>query len=74
MSKKRFVEFYLAACMKAATSGRVTRLIYTYTPEASTMPDQETIAIYFDVGSCLPVIVTGKDLLEISKAVLGALV
>ena len=30
MSKKRFVEFYLAAMMKAATNGRVTRLTYTY--------------------------------------------
>lgn len=30
MSKKRFVEFYLAAMMKAASGGRVTRLAYTY--------------------------------------------
>ncbi|MDE6935673.1 MAG: hypothetical protein K2P26_08690 [Oscillospiraceae bacterium] len=30
MSKKRFVEFYLAAMMKAASGGQVTRLAYTY--------------------------------------------
>ena len=30
MSKKRFVEFYLAAMMKAASGRRVTRLAYTY--------------------------------------------
>ena len=30
MSKKRFVEFYLAAMLKHASNGRVTRLTYTY--------------------------------------------
>ncbi len=30
MSKKRFVEFYLAAMMKAATGGKVIRLTYAY--------------------------------------------
>jgi len=30
MSKKRFVEFYLAAMIKAASGGQVTRLAYTY--------------------------------------------
>lgn len=32
MSKKRFVEFYLSAMLKAATNGRVTRVrIFTMT-------------------------------------------
>lgn len=30
MSKKRVVEFYLSAMMKAATGGQVTRLAYIY--------------------------------------------
>ena len=30
MSKKRFVEFYPAAMIKAASGGQVTRLAYTY--------------------------------------------
>lgn len=30
MSKKRFVEFYLSAMLKAATNGRVTRVAYLY--------------------------------------------
>lgn len=30
MSKKRFVEFYLSAMMKAATGGQVQRVAYLY--------------------------------------------
>ena len=40
MSKKRFVEFYLAAMMKAATDGRVIRLAYTYNPATKGMAAQ----------------------------------
>lgn len=70
MSKKRFVEFYLAAMMKAATDGRVIRLAYTYNPATKGMAAQELVAVTFSTGSVVPTDVNGKDLLQIAKAVL----
>lgn len=72
MSKKRFVEFYLAAMMKAATGGRVLRLAYTYTPATKDMAEQEIVTVTFDTGCVLPVGVNGKDLLQIASTVLEA--
>lgn len=74
MSKKRFVEFYLAACMKAATDGRVLRLAYTYTPAARGMKEQELVTVCFDNGSCVPVNVAGGGLLDITRNVLKVVV
>lgn len=42
MSKKRFVEFYLPAMMKAATAGYVHRLGYIY----DNMTRKEAVQVY----------------------------
>ena len=48
MSKKRFVEFYLSAMLKAATNGRVTRVkVASYIPAlAEVNPKQLGVALY----------------------------
>ena len=68
MSKKRFVEFYLSAMMKAAAEGRIIRLSYLYCD----MTRKEAVKVYREDGP-VELDVTGKDLAEISKAVLGVL-
>lgn len=69
MSKKRFVEFYLAAMMKAATNNRVTRLLFTYTGN----PEAERVRVEYehDRGyGAEEFSVTGESLLGIAAAVL----
>ena len=64
MSKKRFVEFYLAAMIKAASGGQVTRLAYTYFDLAHSeivRVDYET-----DTGGGIEFPVNGMSLLEIA--------
>lgn len=73
MSKKRFVEFYLAAMMKAATDGRVIRLAYTYNPATKGMAAQELVVVTFNTGCVVPTDVAGLELMEIAKAVMGVL-
>lgn len=68
MSKKRFVEFYLPAMMKAATAGYVHRLGYIY----DNMTRKEAVQVYREDGP-MEIAVTGKDLPEIARAVLGVL-
>lgn len=70
MSKKRFVEFYLAAMMKAATNGRVTRLTYTYFDLAHS----EIVRVEYETGSgpvgAREFPVNDKGLLEIAAEVI----
>ena len=73
MSKKRFVEFYLAAMMKAATDGRVIRLAYTYNPATKGMAAQELVVVTVNTGGVVPTDVAGLELMEIAKAVMGVL-
>lgn len=68
MSKKRFVEFYLTACLKAATAGNVTRLGYIYYD----MQHNESVVIQFANGYTKEIPVTGNSLTAISQAVLDA--
>lgn len=68
MSKKRFVEFYLAAMLKAATDGFVIRLIYDYQNETG----RETVLIHTE-GGPQRITVTGDGLLAIAYDVLEAL-
>lgn len=68
MTKKRFVEFYLTAMMRAATGGRVIRLGYLYYD----MTRKEAVKVYREDGP-LEIDVTGLGLVEIAKAVLGVL-
>lgn len=68
MSKKRFVEFYLAAMMKAASGGRVIRLVYIYYD----MTRKEAVKVYREDGP-VEIDVTGLELMEIAKAVMGVL-
>lgn len=72
MSKKRFVEFYLSAMMKAATAGRVIRLVYSPS-YVDLLPDREFVTVHFDDGSCVPFDVIGCTLLEIAETVLAGL-
>ena len=71
MSKKRFVEFYLSAMMKAATDGRVSRLTYEYT-EGKRMAAKEYVSIALEERSSVPVPVTDCDLLGIALEVVKA--
>lgn len=68
MTKKRFVEFYLAAMMKAATDGFVIRLAYDF--QSGT--ERESVLIYTEAGP-QKVTVTGDGLLAIAYDVLEAL-
>ena len=65
MTKKRFVEFYLSAMMRAATAGYVHRLGYIYYD----MTRKEVVKVYREDGP-VEIDVTGKDLPEIAKAVI----
>ena len=68
MSKMRFVEFYLAAMLKAATDGFVTRLVYEYQDKTQ----KELVHIFTEAGP-QHVTVTGDGLLAIAYDVLEAL-
>lgn len=68
MSKKRFVEFYLKAMLKAATGGEVTDLVYTYEEPL------ETVRISFEGVTHKTVNVTGGSLLAIAVDVIQAVV
>lgn len=68
MSKKRFVEFYLTAMIRAAIGGQVIRLGYLYYD----MTRKEAVKVYREDGT-LEIDVTGLGLVEIAKAVLGVL-
>lgn len=74
MSKKRFVDFYLSAMMKAATNGRVLRLTYACA-EGKHLPAKEYVSIALEDQASVPVPVTDCDLLgivlEVVKAVQG---
>jgi len=69
MSKKRFVEFYLAAMMKAATDGQVTRLTYAYFD----LTHSEIVRLEYETstgGGVREIPVTDKGLLEIAAEVI----
>lgn len=68
MTKKRFVEFYLSAMIKAAAAGYVHRLGYLYYD----MTHKEAVKVYREDGP-LEIDVTGLKLVGIAKAVLGVL-
>lgn len=68
MSKKRFIEFYLSAMMKAATVGYIHRLGYIYYDVAH----KEAVKVYREDGP-VEIDVTGLELMEIAKAVMGVL-
>lgn len=72
MSKKRFVDFYLSAMMKAATNGRVSKLTYEYAA-GKHMAAKEYVSITLEDRASAPVPVTDCDLLgtalEVVKAV-----
>ena len=68
MSKKRFVEFYLSAMMKAATVGYIHRLGYIYYDRTR----KEAVTVYREDGP-LEIDVTGLELVGIAKAVMGVL-
>lgn len=66
MSKKRFVEFYLTAMLKAATGGRV-RAYYIYYD----MTHQEIMKLEYEHdhgGGLVEVPVTNLNLVEIAAA------
>ena len=70
MSKKRFVEFYLKALLKAATGGRVTQVSYLYFDIKHT----EVVRVEFDHnygGGVNELPVTGLSLLGIAAAVIN---
>lgn len=72
MSKKRFVEFYLSAMLKAATSGRVTRVAYLYYDLTHT----EVVRVEYEHdhgGGVNELPVTGLSLLGIAAAVIDRL-
>ena len=68
MSKARFIEFYLAAMLKAATDGFVIRLVYEYQDATG----RELVHIYTEAGP-QHVNGTGDGLLTIAYDVLEAL-
>lgn len=72
MNKKRFVEFYLAAMLKAATGGKVTKLVYQYEKGGKRLLAREYIMIEAEGGSRTPVTVTDYDLLAIALEVVKA--
>lgn len=72
MSKKRFVEFYLAAMMKAATDGRVSKLTYQYVEGGKRIPAMECVTVVLEDRSGVPVPVNGYNLLEIALEVVKA--
>ena len=63
MSKKRFVDFYLAAMLKAAPDGQVIRLDYA-------VQGQTEIVTVYHTGGFRRVNVTGNSLLFIAADVL----
>lgn len=69
MSKKRFVEFYLSAMMKAATGNRVSKVTYQETTE------YDTVTIAFADGASIQLPIFSDDFLgvalEVVKAVKG---
>lgn len=71
MSKKRFVDFYLSAMMKAATNGRVSRLTYEYAA-GKRMAAKEYVSITLEDRASIPVPVTDCDLLGIALEVVKA--
>lgn len=69
MSKKRFVEFYLAAMLKHATDGQVTRLTYTYFGLAHS----EIVRVDYETGTgggAVEFPVNNMGLLEIAAEVI----
>lgn len=69
MSKKRFVEFYLSAMLKAATNGRVTRVAYLYYD----LTHLEVVRVEFEYdqgGGVYEFPVNGLSLLGIAAAVI----
>lgn len=72
MSKKRFVEFYLSAMMKAATGGRVCRVAYLYYDPKRT----EVVRVEYEHahgGGVREIPVTDLNLLGIAGAVIESL-
>ena len=70
MSKKRFVEFYLSAMLKAATNGRVTRAAYLYYD----MTRMEVVRVEYENdygGGVKEVEVTGLSRLGTAAEVIG---
>lgn len=69
MSKERFVSFYLAAMMKAATDGRVSKVAYQDTKEYN------VVTVTFADGASIQLPIFSDDLLgialEVVKAVKG---
>ena len=65
MTKKRFVEFYLSAMMKAATAGYVHRLGYSYYD----VTHKEAVKVYREDGP-VEIDVTGLDLVGIAGRVI----
>lgn len=68
MTKKRFVEFYLGAMLRAATDGFVTHLVYEYQDAAQ----NDLVSIYTELGP-KHIAVTGDGLLAIAYDVLETL-
>ena len=67
VSKKRFVEFYLAAMLKQASEGRVTRLTYTYFDLAHS----EIVRVDYETGTgAVEFPVNNMGLLEIAAEVI----
>ena len=66
MSKKRFVEFYLAAMLKAATGGKVTGLVYD---DSGTL---ELVRVFQGDTDRQKVNVTGDSLLATAADVIQA--
>lgn len=66
MSKKRFVEFYLKAMLKAATAGGVTDLLYDDSGKF------ELVRVFRDGEERQKVNVTGDSLLAIAADVIEA--
>lgn len=73
MSKKRFVEVYLSAMLKAATNGRVTRVAYLYYDLTHT----EVVRVEYEHdrggGGVNELPVTGLSRLGIAAAVIDRL-
>ncbi len=70
MSKKRFVEFYLSAMLKAATNSRITRVTYLYYDLTHT----EAVRVEFEDdygGGVKEVEVTGLSRLGTAAEVIG---
>lgn len=68
MSKKRFVDFYLSAMVKAATNGKVSRLTYDCKKEyvSITLADSPSLPVYVSVPDCDDCL---KIALDVVKAV-----